>query len=83
VIANGFSCREQISQETDRHALHLAEILQMALREGPGGTPGYYPEAGRVRQQEAEMQKSMRNAAVTVAGLTAAGALLWRLSRSR
>jgi FAD/FMN-containing dehydrogenase/Fe-S oxidoreductase len=82
VIANGFSCREQISQETDRHALHLAEVLQMALREGPGGTPGYYPEAGRVRQHETEMQKSMRSAAMTVAGLTAAGTLLWRLSRN-
>jgi hypothetical protein len=31
IIANGFSCREQISQGTSRHALHLAEVLQMAL----------------------------------------------------
>jgi hypothetical protein len=33
IVADGFSCREQIAQETDRHALHLAEVLQMALRE--------------------------------------------------
>jgi FAD/FMN-containing dehydrogenase/Fe-S oxidoreductase len=32
LIADGFSCREQISQTTNRHALHLAEVLQMALR---------------------------------------------------
>ena len=31
LIANGFSCREQISQSGGRHALHLAEVLEMAL----------------------------------------------------
>ena len=31
IIADGFSCREQIAQTTDRRALHLAEVLQMAL----------------------------------------------------
>jgi Fe-S oxidoreductase len=31
IIADGFSCREQIAQETDRHALHLAEVIQMAM----------------------------------------------------
>ena len=31
IIADGFSCREQIVQATGRRALHLAEVLQMAL----------------------------------------------------
>ncbi|HEX5435948.1 MAG TPA: FAD-linked oxidase C-terminal domain-containing protein, partial [Gemmatimonadaceae bacterium] len=31
VITDGFSCREQIAQSTDRRALHTAEVLQMAL----------------------------------------------------
>jgi hypothetical protein len=31
IVADGFSCREQIAQETDRQALHLAQILQMAF----------------------------------------------------
>jgi FAD/FMN-containing dehydrogenase/Fe-S oxidoreductase len=31
IIADGFSCREQIAQGSDRHALHLAEVMQMAL----------------------------------------------------
>jgi Fe-S oxidoreductase len=30
VIADGFSCREQIAQATGRRALHLAEVLAMA-----------------------------------------------------
>jgi len=32
VIADGFSCREQINQHTERKALHLAQVLQMAIR---------------------------------------------------
>jgi len=32
LIADGFSCREQIAQTTGRRALHLAQVLQMALR---------------------------------------------------
>jgi FAD/FMN-containing dehydrogenase/Fe-S oxidoreductase len=31
MIADGFSCREQIQQCTGRNALHLAEVIQMAL----------------------------------------------------
>jgi FAD/FMN-containing dehydrogenase/Fe-S oxidoreductase len=32
IIADGFSCREQIAQGSDRHALHLAEVLQMGIQ---------------------------------------------------
>jgi Fe-S oxidoreductase len=31
IIADGFSCREQIRQCTGRNALHLAEVIRMAL----------------------------------------------------
>jgi len=31
IIADGFSCREQISQCAGREALHLAQVIQMAL----------------------------------------------------
>jgi Fe-S oxidoreductase len=44
IVADGFSCREQISQTTDRRALHLAQVLQMALREGPNGPSEPIPE---------------------------------------
>jgi FAD/FMN-containing dehydrogenase/Fe-S oxidoreductase len=39
IIADGFSCREQIAQGTDRHALHLAEVLQMALEQDEDDGP--------------------------------------------
>jgi Fe-S oxidoreductase len=32
VVADGFSCRTQIQQATGRHALHLAEVLRLAMR---------------------------------------------------
>jgi Fe-S oxidoreductase len=35
VIADGFSCREQIAQCTNRRAQHLAEVVRLALHERP------------------------------------------------
>jgi Fe-S oxidoreductase len=34
VVTDGFSCREQISQGTGRRALHLAEVLHLAMEDG-------------------------------------------------
>ena len=44
VIADGFSCQTQIAELTDRRALHLAEVMQMARERGPLGPPGSHPE---------------------------------------
>ncbi|HEX2911832.1 MAG TPA: FAD-binding and (Fe-S)-binding domain-containing protein [Chloroflexia bacterium] len=44
IITDGFSCREQIAQTTDRQALHLAQVLQMAMQEGNQDSSGEYPE---------------------------------------
>ena len=44
IVADGFSCREQIAQTTDRRAVHLAELLQMAMTHGPEGPGGDCPE---------------------------------------
>ena len=44
IIADGFSCREQIAGLTGRGALHLAQVLQMALHEGPEGPSEVPPE---------------------------------------
>jgi Fe-S oxidoreductase len=34
VLANGFSCREQIEQGTGRNTLHIADLLARALAAG-------------------------------------------------
>jgi FAD/FMN-containing dehydrogenase/Fe-S oxidoreductase len=39
VVADGFSCREQVAQGAARRPLHLAEVLRMALREGSQAKP--------------------------------------------
>ncbi|WP_308282845.1 FAD-binding and (Fe-S)-binding domain-containing protein [Pseudonocardia nigra] len=41
VVADGFSCRTQIAQETSRRAVHLAQVLRMAIRQrvAHGTTP--------------------------------------------
>jgi len=31
IVANGFSCREQIAQTTNRRAVHVADVLKLAL----------------------------------------------------
>ena len=31
IVANGFSCREQIAQTTKREALHPAQVIKRAL----------------------------------------------------
>jgi Fe-S oxidoreductase len=81
IIADGFSCREQIAQCSPRHALHLAEVLQMALNgeSAPGSHP--YPESERTRRREAEVFQSMKRAGLGLAAVAAGGALLWELSK--
>jgi FAD/FMN-containing dehydrogenase/Fe-S oxidoreductase len=48
IVADGFSCREQIRQSTDRRALHLAEVIQWALhkRAPPPAPEPPRPSAG-------------------------------------
>jgi hypothetical protein len=88
VIADGFSCREQIAQNTDRRALHTAQVLQLALHEGRkiqlNGRP---PEmAVRELRPRALSRPTAAALAITaaVSGLALlGGALAWRAARSR
>jgi len=82
IIADGFSCREQIAHGTGRHALHLAEVLQMAL-ESSYDAPTPYPETALVRQRQEEVRGSMQRAAIGVGAVAASGLLLWAASRKR
>ncbi len=70
IIANGFSCREQIAQGTPRHALHLAEVLQMALQDGGDTDSDSYAESDRIYQTQAKISQSMKNAGLGLAALT-------------
>jgi Fe-S oxidoreductase len=78
IIADGFSCREQIAQGSDRHALHLAEVLQMALAGASGGHSDPYPESSRILQRQAATRSSMARAGLGLGALAAGGMLLRR-----
>jgi FAD/FMN-containing dehydrogenase/Fe-S oxidoreductase len=52
VIANGFSCREQIRQTTGRSALHLADVLHLALRHRDASQQADQPAPPRARKGE-------------------------------
>jgi FAD/FMN-containing dehydrogenase/Fe-S oxidoreductase len=87
IVADGFSCREQIAQATDRRALHLADLLQLAMTEGRAESAGDYPERACVADYAAEARALARP---LVVGLGAGAAALagvaiarWTVSRAR
>jgi len=82
VMSDGFSCKEQIEQDTDRHALHTAEVLALAQRHGPHGLRNAYPEKELVEPRLRAQKRSMMRAGVitgaVLAGAVAATVLLKR-----
>jgi Fe-S oxidoreductase len=84
IIADGFSCREQIAQATDRRALHLADVIAMAGRDGVQGPAGDYPESHYVPDYGTD--RRLRPSTITVMGLLAAAAValvVWQSRRRR
>ena len=45
LLADGFSCKTQIEQLSERRALHTAQVIKMALEQGEEGQLGARPEA--------------------------------------
>jgi FAD/FMN-containing dehydrogenase/Fe-S oxidoreductase len=83
IITDGFSCREQIEQTTDRKALHLAQVIQMAMHEGSSGPAGKYPEAAYVKNPAPPLSSRLRTVAIAGAGLALAGGVFaWIVKRA-
>jgi Fe-S oxidoreductase len=86
IIADGFSCKHQIKEGTDRKALHLAQVLQMALHQAPDGPLGGYPEIlyPDVRLHGPErLQATVRTATVLGFGALLAGGAAYAVTRRR
>jgi hypothetical protein len=83
IVADGFSCREQIRQTTDRQALHLAQVLQMAISQGPRGPAGNYPERAYVQSDLAKpsLGKAAANAALTAVAIGGLARIIRRATR--
>jgi Fe-S oxidoreductase len=69
VIADGFSCREQIEQATGRRAIHLAEVIAMQQHDGVSE----HSSAGRV----------LPRAAALLAAAAGVAAVLYMLQRAK
>jgi len=80
IIADGFSCREQIAQCTDRRGLHLAEVIRMASRDQPV-IQSRYPERHQYEKQQTDLRKSMKRAGKGVVAIAAGLGVLWALRR--
>jgi hypothetical protein len=69
IIADGFSCREQIAQSTNRRALHLAQVLRLA-------------QGGEVEPEE-PARPDLRKAGAIAGGLAMFGGIIWLARRWR
>jgi hypothetical protein len=78
IMADGFSCREQIAQETGRHALHLAEVMQMGESKGE-----MYPEEELAERRKTTRRKARMQAAVALAGIAVGGLAAWNFLGKR
>jgi FAD/FMN-containing dehydrogenase/Fe-S oxidoreductase len=61
IVSDGFSCREQIEQKTDRKGMHLAQVIQMALREKDGYKTDLLPEKRYVDAMALKNPNKTRN----------------------
>jgi len=77
IVADGFSCRTQIEETTDRHALHIAQVLKMALEHGPRGPAGNFPEQRYIQPPPPIPSKGKTLAILAVAALFAGAVAGW------
>jgi Fe-S oxidoreductase len=78
IIADGFSCREQIQQETDRHALHLAEAIQLARNP----VNGKRPESEMLEAQRKQfIRAGVKTAAITLGAVALAAWIIKNKNR--
>jgi FAD/FMN-containing dehydrogenase/Fe-S oxidoreductase len=80
IIADGFSCREQVAQCTNRRALHLAEVIQMAAQAEPPAD-SRYTERHQFEKQQKDLRQSMKRAGAGAIAIIAGLGLLWALRR--
>jgi len=80
IVTDGFSCREMIRQETGRRAMHFAQVLQMAINEGPTGPSGPLPE---IQYTTLERTPPVPAGIIAAAALIAGTGIWWGIRRSK
>lgn len=73
IVADGFSCREQISQMTRRQALHPAQVLKMAI-DGRAGENANdpFPERRYMADVRATCARAARHGTIALAAVAVA-----------
>ncbi len=77
IVADGFSCKSQIEQGTERGALHLAEVLKLARAGGHENYPERRASEARHNAQRRSLTRARIGAAIVVLG--AVGVALYAL----
>jgi Fe-S oxidoreductase len=83
IVASGFSCQEQIAQLTNRHAFHLAQVIQMAMSQDSAEQKQRYPEEEFVAARQQAVRKSMAEAGASLGAALAIAAGLFLSVRTR
>jgi FAD/FMN-containing dehydrogenase/Fe-S oxidoreductase len=81
IVADGFSCREQIAQSTERQTMHPAQVLKMALDDRGRRLEDERPELRYMPDAREAARSAARDGVVMLAAaavLFVAGALLLR-----
>lgn len=85
ILADGFSCREQIAQTTERRALHLAQVLQMAMHDHQGRQA--HPETASTSSDQQRFAQSQAGllpvALVGSAAVLAGGIFVWIMNKRK
>ena len=82
ILTDGFSCREQIAQLTNRQALHTAEVLSLAMK-NPGADDHEPIEREVVRRRERARKRSMLEAGLMAAAAVGLGAFVFFMGRRK
>jgi hypothetical protein len=82
IVTAGFSCRSQIEQATERRALHIGQVIQLARDYGASGPPGPHPERRATPRPQPDARLRVARA-VGLGALAAAGVGGLALAASR
>lgn len=81
IISDGFSCREQIAQETKRRALHLAEVIDMGLKGCDKTEVTDEPEKEYLQKMKFKDPHKAKYAAFMIGGIIAGFAGIYLIKR--
>ncbi len=74
IIADGYSCREQIAQSTDRQALHPVEVMRMAIA-GESALRDPFPERRYRGSLQTRREEATRTGGFLLVAMTTLAAL--------